>query len=77
MQRTPNTSIALGSGTQAEKEWSVAVGNMAHALEKSVYHLVVVYSTVNPSLLSEPVICQNMERFAPISPQRVLVVIGV
>ncbi len=35
MQRTPNTSIALDSGTQAEKEWSVAVGNMAHALGKS------------------------------------------
>ncbi len=35
MQRTPNTSIALGSGTQGEKEWSVTVGNMAHALGKS------------------------------------------
>ncbi|WP_208439329.1 hypothetical protein [Bartonella grahamii] len=35
MQRIPNTSIALGSGTQAEKEWSVTVGNMAHALGKS------------------------------------------
>ncbi|WP_273788637.1 hypothetical protein [Bartonella grahamii] len=35
VQRTPNTSIALGSGTQAEKEWSVTVGSMAHALGKS------------------------------------------
>ncbi|WP_375645258.1 MULTISPECIES: hypothetical protein [unclassified Bartonella] len=35
MQRIPNTSIALRSGTQAEKEWSVVVGNMAYALGKS------------------------------------------
>ncbi|WP_375659485.1 hypothetical protein [Bartonella sp. MR30HLJHH] len=35
MQRTPNTSIALDSGTQAEKEWSVAVGKMVYALGKS------------------------------------------
>ncbi|WP_375650953.1 hypothetical protein [Bartonella sp. OT172YNZD] len=35
MQRIPNASIALGSGTQAEKEWSVVVGNMAYALGKS------------------------------------------
>ncbi len=35
MQRTPNISIALDSGAQTEKEWSVAVCNMAHALEKS------------------------------------------
>ncbi|WP_375626804.1 hypothetical protein [Bartonella sp. MU37NMGALS] len=34
-QRTPNTSIALGSGMQAEKEGSVAMGNMAHALSKN------------------------------------------